>query len=274
MKSSDYLKMLSLIAVVMGYTSCQPKVASQVSSSITMTGASKAATVASKPSWMSLLLNKAYAFISPGMVDKNGASINLSTAWVVIKEIEFKAEEVQGAAEVDGSEITFQGPYFVDLLSNSPSPLDTQLIPEAAYKRIKMKLHASSSTLPSAVPTQLTNNSIYFAGTVSGNNFSFELDDSTELNIGGANPVMPVDGSSLLVEVNLANIFKQIDMSGVSNNEVISHSSRHAGSNLCPMIDASAADLYTCVRKGLEAHSDFGKDNDGNDDLGDTEDVK
>lgn len=279
MNKSLVLKATAIYAAATILASCQPKTAanSMVSSSIAMTGSAKAATVAQQQKTKNLLglfLNQAYAFISPSMVDKNGGAVNLTTAWVSIKEIEFEAAETKGANEVDGSEISFSGPYYVDLLSNSPSALDTQAIPANDYRRIKMKLHASGGTLPTGVPTQLSSNSIYLVGSASGTNFSFELDDSTELNIGGANPILPKDGGSLLVEINLANIFKQIDLSGITSNELVNHSNRHAGINLCPSIDASAADLYTCIRKGLEVHADFGEDSDSNHDLAPDEDVK
>ena len=134
-----------------------------------------------------------------------------------------------------------------------------------------MKLHSSGGVVPSGAPSQLSSNSIYLVGVVGARNFTFQLNDSTEINIGGANPVLPVDGGSLLIEVNLANIFKQINLSTVTNNELISASARHAGTNLCIAIDPSASDIYTCIRKGLEKHANFGKDSDGNGDLGASE---
>ncbi len=275
MYTKELIKTTTMLAFALSFAGCQPRAStSQVTSSIAMTGSSKAATVAKGKGLINLFLQQAYAFISPSMVDKNGTAVNLSNAWVSIKEIEFEAEEVHGAAEVDGNEIAFKGPYYVDLLSSSPVAFDTQPIAAVSYKRIKMKFHASSSALPAGVPTELTNNSIYLRGTIGANNFLFQLDDSTEVNIGGANPLVPAEGSALLVEVNLANVFKQIDMSTVANNETISSSARHARSNLCVAIDPSANDLYTCIRKGLEAQADFGEDKDGNHDLDVNEDVK
>lgn len=268
------LSKASLSLVLLGcLASCQPKVTtSQITAGISMTASSKAATVASNKNIWSILLPQANAFISPSMVDSTGAGVNLTNAWVCIKEIEFEASEVPGAAEVDGDDISFRGPYYVDMLSSTPAALDTQLITAGTYQRIKMKLHSSGGVIPTGVPAQLSDNSIYLQGVVGARNFTFQLDDSTEINIGGANPVVPADGGSLLIEVNLANIFKQIDLSTVTNNEVISASARHAGTSLCNAIDASANDIYTCIRKGLEKHADFGKDSDNNGDLGASED--
>lgn len=244
----------------------------QVVANFAMTGSSKAATVAQNKNLWSLLVPSAYAFVSPSVVDSMNNPITLSSAWVSIKEVEFETEEVAGAGEVDGNEVSFRGPYFVDLLSTSPMNLDTQSIPAGAYHRIKMKFHASGgATVPASAPAQLASNSVVIAGQVNANNFEFRLDDGTEINIGGPSPVIPADGSRLLVEINLADVFKQIDMSTVTNNEVISASNRHA--TTCPQIDASAQDIYTCVRKALEKRANFGKDTDGNGDLSGSEDA-
>ncbi len=239
----------------------------QVSAGFKMTGSSSAATVAknSPKNFWGLLLNQAYAFVPASLVDSTGLSISLSQAWTVIKEIEFKSDENQGLEDSE-IEVEFKGPYVVDLLSNTPLVLDTQLISEKAIRRIKMKLH-KAETIPASAPAGLVNNSIYIVGTVGTNNFTFQLDDSTEIQIAGPKSFLPSENSELLVQIQLANIFKQINMSSIINNEVISAANRHAGSNLCPAIDASANDIYTCMRKGLETRANFGKDEDGDDDL-------
>lgn len=278
MKILSKLKLTSALTIATTlWTACQPRAtASSVSSNLKMTGSSKAATVAlqNPQGLIGLFLNQANAFVSPGIVDSTSSSVNLTNAWVVIKNVEFESAETREVGEVDGTEVSFKGPYYVDLLSNSPVVLDTQSVADIPYKRIKMKLEASNSSPPAGTPSALASNSIYLQGSVGGNNFTFQLDDGTELSIAGANPVVPTSGANLLIEVNLGNIFKQINLSSITNNEIIDHSNRHAGTNLCPSIDPSAGDLYTCIRKGLETHADFGEDQDKNDDLGSTEDVK
>lgn len=268
MKLKNYTKSLMIVtsvSLVLGACSKKQETA-QVSSSFKMTSSSSAATVAkgSRSIW-DLLLNKAYAMIPASLQDSTGLSITLSEAWTVVKEVQFKSDEVAGA-EDSSIEVEFTGPYIVNLLSNTPMVLDTQLIAQKPIRRIKMQLHKAES-LPADAPAGLVNNSIYVAGTVGGNNFVFQLDDSTELQIGGPNSFTPGEASELLVEIQLANIFKQINMSTVTNNEVINASNRHAGANLCNSIDPSANDIYTCVRKGLETHANFGCDRDGDDDL-------
>lgn len=270
MKYKNCLKNLTItIATGTLVTACSPKNnQAQVTSSFKMTGSSAAATVAKNErpqSIWGLLLNKAYALIPSSLQDSSGLPITLNQAWTVVKEIEFKSEESAGAEDSE-VEVEFQGPYVVDLLSTTPMVLDTQQISEKAIKRIKMKLHKAES-LPAGAPAGLINNSIFLSGVVGSNNFTFQLDDSTELQIAGPNSFQPSANSELLVEIQLANIFKQINMSTVTNNEVISSAHRHSGSNLCNGIDPSANDIYTCVRKGLEKHANFGQDNDGDDDL-------
>lgn len=245
---------------------------SSVSSSLSMTAGSKSATVAMQKSWLDLVMPKALALVPATIVDSSGLTINLNSSWIVVRDIEFEASEVPGAAEVDGAEVSFKGPYFIDLLSISPVVLDTQSIPASGFQRIKMKLEKSGGTaLPPGAPSAMSANSIYVKGTVGLNNFTYQSDDGTEMNIGGAKAVTPVDKGQVLVEINFSNIFKQINMSTVVNNEVITSSARHAGANLCPLIDSSAQDIYTCIRKALEKNANVGEDADHNDSLDTTE---
>lgn len=265
---------LTVLALSVCASGCGKKNASAtVSSSLSMTGASKPATVVMQKSWLDLIMPKALALVPSTIVDSTGATIVLNTSWVVIRDIEFEATETPGASEVDGGDVKFKGPYFVDLLSIAPIVLDTQLIPASGFQRIKMKLEKSggSTALPPGAPAILATNSIYLTGTVGANNFTYQSDDGTEMHIGGAKAVTPVDKGQILVEINFSNIFKQINMSGVVNNETISATSRHAGANLCASIDPSAADIYTCIRKALEKHANVGEDSDHNDSLDVTE---
>ena len=247
--------------------------AALVNASFKMTGSNSAATVANlqKPNWLDLLMPKAFALTPSVVIDASGSTVNLSQVFVVIKSIEFEAEESDVAGEVDGDEVEFQGPYVVDLLTNSPLVLDTQTITSKAIKRIKMQFH-KAETLPASAPTLLQNHSILIQGSVGGRSFTYLADDSTEIQIAGPSSFVPSEGSQVLVELQLANMFKQINLASVTNGATISAGSRFAGTNLCPLIDSSAQDLYTCFRKALEKHADAGDDRDGNGDLGDIED--
>ena len=265
--------MATAFALSFGLSSCGKKqsASSKVSSALSMTAGSKAATVAMQKSWLDTLMPQALALVPAAIVDSTGLVINLNSSWVVVRDIEFEASELPGAGEVDGAEITFKGPYFVDLLSIAPIVLDTQLIPATGFQRIKMKLEKSGGAVPPGAPAAMSTNSIYVTGTVGANNFTYQSDDGTEMHMGGPKPVTPVDNGQVLVEINFSNIFKQINMSTVVNNEVISAASRHPGTNLCNLIDPSAQDIYTCVRKALEKNANVGEDADHNDSLDTTE---
>lgn len=237
-----------------------------VTTSLVMTGSGQASTIAKykmQHPWLSMFMPSAVALTPPALVDSKNATVNLTKAWIVIKEIEFKPTEVAGESEAsEAPEVEFQGPYFVDLLSAAPSALGSAEVPVATYRRIKMKLE-KGSTIPADAPAGLNGNSIYFEGTVAGNQFTYVSDDGTEFQIGGAGGMDLSSNANLLVAIKVSDLFKMIDLSSVTNGMAISSSNRVAGANLCPLIDASAADLYTCFRKGLEKAGKFGKDDDG-----------
>lgn len=267
MKQVQLLKYTAplLFTAALTMVGCGQKKTSEVTASFKVTGSSSAATVAQNKGIWGLIMNVAHAFLPASIQDSSGLTINLSEAWVVVKEVQFKSEETAGAEDSE-IELEFNGPYIVDMLSNAPLILDTQKIAEKGIRRIKMKLHKAEA-LPASAPARLVNNSVYFAGTVGGNAFTFQMDDGSEMQIFGPSAFTPSENSELLVEVQLANIMKQIDMSTVTNGEAIHAGARHSGANLCPLIDTSASDIYTCVRKGLEKHANFGVDKDGDDDL-------
>lgn len=266
------------IATALGLSGCSLKKdsAGAVNTGFKMTGSSSGANVVKnmKPSLMSLLFPRATALTPPVIVDSTGLSINLTSAWIDIEQVEFEQAETRDASEADGTEVEFNGPYAVDLLSTNPLVLDTKPVPDLPYKRIKMKLHKAESSL-AGTPSQLVGNSIYLAGTVGGNSFTYQSSDGSEFEIGGANPILPKDGVDLMVSINIANVFKQINLSSLPNGAAISASSPYPGTNLCPSIDPSAADIYSCVRKALEKHGNFGNDDAGNGNLdASTEKVK
>ncbi len=245
--------------------------AATVTTNVVMTGSSGATTVAQnvKSLWQKLFFPQAIANTPPSLVDASGATVVLNSAWVVIKEIEFKAEELSSAGEE--VEVSLQGPYFVNLVDPAATVLGEATVPDMPLRRIKFQFHKTDTALPVTAPASLTGNSIVFEGTVGGASFTYLADDSTEVNVGGGHGVAPSAGANLLVAVKMADLFKKIDLSGIVGTTTISASNRVAGSNLCPLIDASANDLYTCFRKGIESESKMGRDDDGSGEIEDTE---
>lgn len=249
--------------------SCNQKSSSKssaVTTGLTMTGSGQPAVAQTDVQKLfSFLVPTAIALTPPALIDSTGLVVNLSEAWVVIKEIEFESEELPGAAEIDGDEVEFSGPFFVDLLSNAPISFGDAQVPAAGLRRIKMKLH-KDATIPASAPLGLTNMSIYLNGTVNSVAFTYSSDESTEFEISGPNPIVPSSSKDMLVEIKTADLFKKIKLSSITVSTNISSSNRVAVVNPCPLIDASATDLYTCFRKGLSKEADFGND-DGDFDL-------
>lgn len=292
MKKSLLTKTLLSLAALVAINACsESNETKYVSVPFKMTASGTAPTVAKLTPFQKILdfiLPSSYAFMPTSMVDSTGLVVSLTEAWVMVESVEFEALEFADAAELaeeeaeedelvenetdEDDDAEFSGPYAVDLLSATPSVLDTQLIPQIPFKRIEMKLHAADAAV-SGAPAGLLNNSIYIAGSIGANTFSYQSDEETEIEINGPNAVVPVDGQGIVVEIKLANLFKQIDLSGVPNAAAISATSRYAGVNLCPAIDASAADVYTCIRKGLEQEADCGSDSDDDGDLDEDDDT-
>ena len=290
MKSLLTKTLLSLVALVSINACSQSAETPSVSVPFKMMASSSAPTVAKLTPFQKILeyiLPSSYAQMPTSMVDSTGLVISLTDAWVMVETVEFEALEFPDAEELaeneadqnevdendaeDNDEVEFEGPYAVDLLSATAAALDTQLIPQIPFKRIKMRLHAADSAVLGS-PMGLLNNSIFIAGSIGANSFTFQSDEETDLEISGSNAVTPIEGQGIVVEIQLADLFKQIDLSAIPNGAVISATSRYAGANLCPAIDVSASDVFTCIRLGLEKETDCGSDSDGDGDLDDDDD--
>ncbi len=268
------IKVMVAGMVIAGLGCAKASSGSTATASLVMTGSSQPTTLASykrSNPLLQLLSPMAIALAPPAMADSAGSPVQLTQSWVVVKEIEFKLAEVAGSSEVAGSEIEFRGPFVVDLLSSIPASLGTAQVPAGVYKRIKMKLE-SSATLPAGSPSQLAGKSIYLQGTVAGKSFSYTSQDGSEFKISGAGGVNVSDTASMVIGIKVADLFKLINLNAVTTGVAISESNKVMATNACPNIDASAADLYTCFRKGIEQAGKFGRDSNGNGEIEATED--
>ena len=265
------LSMTLLLAGCNG-SSSSPVSSGGVSTGMAMTGSGQNAVAqTNSQKFFSLFLPSAIALSPPLLVDSTSLNVSLSEAWIVIKEIEFESQELADGSEVDGDEVELQGPFYVDLLSNAPISFGNVSVPETGIRRIKMKLHEADS-LPASAPVGLTSKSLYFSGTVNGVAFTYAADDSTELEIAGPNPIVPTSAQDMLVVIRMADLFKKIDLSSILVSTDIHTGNRVSAVGACPLIDASANDLYTCFRKGLETEGNFGND-DGDMDLDATDET-
>lgn len=235
-----------------------------VSTDFAITASGMNATV--KKSW---LIPSAHALTPPPLLDSNMANVDLFEAWIVVKKIHFYRSSNPDAYSTSADH--YKGPFVVDLLDGTPDPFGSvRLFPEA-LRRIKMQLHKSNS-LPAAAPEGLNGNSMYFRGQVNGHAFTYSSDDTADFQIYGENAVYPESGKKLLVTFRIADLFKQIDLSGITSDTDISATNRVSAADPCPSIHASATNLYTCFRQGMNKTAKFGKD-DGDDDLSDDESV-
>lgn len=212
------------------------------------------------------------------MEDKSGANVNLTSAWLSVTKIQFhgaeateddRAQDMMAKQDADdhsgsgddngGDTSTFRGPYYIDLLSDEPVPVDTQSLKVQEYRRIRMKLHKVNAQPPAGVPNEIRNNSVYLAGTVNGVNFSYIADDTTYMNINGPDAVLPEEQKDLLVTFKIADMISKIDLSSITSTTAISHDNRVPATNPCPEIHPTANDLYMCFRKGLEMQAKLGQ---------------
>lgn len=257
---------LALSALAVGCGGKEDSKTAVVTTGLNMTGSSQPAVAQTKfDKIFSLVMPSAIALPPAPMVDSTGTTVTISSAWIVVKSIEFEANELSDGSEVDGDEVTLLGPYYVDLLSTAPVSFGDVQVPATGLRRIKMKLHKADS-IPAAAPAGLANNSIYLSFTRGGSSFTYISNDSEKFEIGGPNPVVPNSVEDLLVLVKTADLVKKIDLSGIPTSTNITASARFLRTNPCPLIEVGLADLYTCFRKGLEKQSNFGSD-DGDLDL-------
>lgn len=270
---------LSLVASIAAGLGCAQKAnensTTLYSTSFSMSGSAQQTVAFHSPieKLMSMIMPQATAAIPTNLVDSQSTTVTLDSAWIVVKEIEFKAVETaaEESSEEVSEEVKFRGPYFVNLLSAQAQVLDTQTVPAKVYRRIEMKLEAAenetSVNWPALAPIELANHSMYIAGTFGVGNtpFSFSSADGTEFKVSGAGGIQPEEGQNILMSIRFADIIRKINLSALAGapNKNISDSNRISASDPCPLIESGLADLFTCFRKGLEYEADIGKDSDG-----------
>lgn len=228
---------------------------------LNITGSSQnASTFAKNYKRLWWLLNTAVAFPPPNsMQDSSNLSVSLSELWLNAGEFELKFEETAQSGEVPGAEVEFKGPYIVNLFSNSPMTLATAAVAQTSMRRLKYKTQRVDASNTEA-PVAMIGASIYLTGNVNGNAFEFKSEQEIAFETSGPNLVSFAHGDNLLLQLQTADLIRNINLSAVSNGVVISENNRVSFANACPNIDASASDLYTCFIKGLQKMAKVGND--------------
>lgn len=273
MKMKTLLSLILFLSLLIFATGCKDKSGSTTTGnpfvSFGMTSSSTVATVAKKL-WQQLwgqMFSSAHALPPPGtMMDSAANTVVINNIWLTVGEVEFKTDEIAGGTELNGSDIDFNGPYSVDMLAVNPPPLVSGRISTTGLRRVKVKL-IRTLILPTGAPAGFMSRSIFISGTVNGNSFSYSTEEETILEIAGPNMVAALENSNLLLELRIANLIKRIKLSAITATTSIHDGNRVPVTNPCPNIDASAADLFTCFRKGLQTESTIGRDDDGDDQL-------
>ena len=224
--------------------------------SIAVTATDQALALAYSPLW-NLLFPSAWALPVSGVVDANANAIRIDESWISIKNI-----RIELSGDLSSDDTRLNGPFIVDLLSENASLLsDVNLggsVDELRWELDKTQL----ADLPSGAPSELEDNSFILVGKINSiTDFTFLSDESTSMKF-ESESFSPAS-SNLVINILLKELFSKIDLTSVTDNEVISSASEHptVGSK-CPEIDASANDLYTCFRKGLESEAVLGQDSD------------
>jgi len=213
--------------------------------------------------------------------DQNGSEVgtlSLTQAKLALKEIKFKK-----TGEASG-EISYQGPYIVDLIESTVTPaLPAIRLSPGTYERIELKL-AKLEDGQSAADDVLAHRSIYLAGTYTGATsagsvtdmpfvLSFELDE--EFQIGGQDGIVisETEPNPVLVAFRLSRwlSFDDADVNdkGVDFSQVVP-----AGGEIS-LTDQSNGDnqkIWEVIRRGVKLSADCGKDSDDDGVLSSTED--
>jgi hypothetical protein len=265
------MKLITILVILIISISCKKKESTTTGNplvNLAFSSSNNTAAVALNfGNWLQKLFMPVATAAQPSVLtDATSNSVVFDQGWLVIKEIEFEETETPGVEEVDGSEISFRGPYVVNLFTNTPDSLGSSELPNTLFRRIKMKLHTLESPQDSS-PSPLTNNSIYFHGTVGGIEFNWLSHDGTEIEIGGANPINIHENMNILLTIRIAPLVAKIDLQDIVTGgipAIISDDNKYiTPANRCPTIDTSALTLFDCFRKGLEQQADLGEDVDG-----------
>lgn len=213
---------------------------------------------------LAAVLNQAVALPPPILKDSTNAAVSLNEAWISVKKIEFKATQSAVPGEVSGDSVSYETPTAINLIASNLQSFGQVRIGSTLLRRIKMQLH-NVEVLPSGAPVGLQNKSFYWVGSVDGRNFTFTSTEGYEYELSGPKDVVLAENSNILLSVQIANLFKKINMTAVTNGTEINQNNRVLATNPCPLINSSAVDIYTCFKDGLKSESNLGEDvsNDG-----------
>ena len=236
--------------------------------------------------------------------DVNGlqiGSLTLTDARVALKDIELESDDEN---EGEDLELDFPGPFVVDLIHNTViPPLDTVIIDSGLYTQIEIKLDKIEGDEDDEGGSQLVDpsdplfgNSIYLEGSYTGATasgsvtavpfiLSFDFNETFELSSVGDSAVgfTLEEGvvNPIIIAFRLARWFSFSDTetnpNGVDFN-VLTVSQDTSGQPII-LLDENAGDISAAndeirevIEENIEESADYGKDKDGDGELGSDED--
>jgi citrate lyase gamma subunit len=138
---------------------------------------------------------------------RRGAEVKIKEFKLSIREVELLVND--DSSNVDTTDIViFQGPFELDLLSNS-SPLDQTIgdveVPIGTYEELRFKLHKSLGTSTSS---PLYNRSVYISGLIDNTPFEMWHDSGENLDVGkSTGVVVDENGINITVKFDIDQFF-------------------------------------------------------------------
>ncbi len=233
-----------------------------------------------KPGSLAAILNAFESFsslsrasVSITATNKDGSSggtLTLTDARLALKEIRFKR-----AGESAG-DIKYQGPYIIDLLSDTVSPaFETIQLPSGTYTEFEMKLAKVEEGISES--DDIFGKSIYLEGTysgVTGNSgtvtdvpftLAFEIDEEFELTAGSEG--FDVSTNNLQTVIVAFRMARWLAFNSSVNDKEEDLSDVLISSGRIDLSDDSPTtnkNIWEGIRKLVKASADFGNDTDGN----------
>ena len=213
--------------------------------------------------------------------------LELSSAKMILDGIRFKTETPDGTVDqADDSDESnsWAGPYLVDLLTNTVTPdISNISIPDGVYKHLELNVHKVSPEEASSLGLDPSNplyeNSIYIEGTYtptggSAVSFSMGYDLSERFIIAGpAGMSLSSGANSVIIAFRMMSWFDMSDLE--TNPDSYAFSDLALGDIVLDKDSVgNESQLRDVIKKNIEFSADFGKDQDGDGELSESEDAE
>ena len=169
---------------------------SEIKSSLVVTGSTSESLAAHAGPFrhlVEMLFPSAFALPPPSLLDSQGVAVDLTDAWLSLKEIRLHAEK---SGDGSADDLKLEGPFVVDLLDETPASLGEVSL-TTTLKRIRWKLDRVTSLRDDA-PAALSGQSLLLQATRGGVDFTLVSDDNGSFSIAGDTSVTPEEGVGLV----------------------------------------------------------------------------